>query len=905
MAIIGSGPSRPRLASRLAKLAQAIAGGLSGRPKGTIAAFGIFFAVVIAVVFLADLRARYRAEIDLAEHSARNYADILAEHTALTFEAVDRSLRQIQLIRSDLRAALAAPGADQASLLRRANEALSQLQQTSLVLVAIGWTNEFGDIEAQSRTDWLQRSNIATLPHFTIHRESHEDKLYVSAPFRSAADDRWLIAVSRRLVGPDGNFAGVVVGLLDQSYFLTTYRSLDVGPHGVVALLDRDGLIFARQPPIDAGNPYAVRWPYVMSHLLTADEGTYEAVSRLDQSPRIVGYKTVSIPPVILLVSYHRGDRLAAWYQHLYTFGPGALLVISIILLGTGVLMWQTGSLARKNRILEVTLENMAHGLCMFDSEQRLIVCNSRYAQMYGLSADQMLPGTTLRAVLEARVAVGSSPEAAQEYIDTRIAEVTRGEPYYAVNELRDGRVVAVTHQPIDGGGWVAIHQDITDSRRDEEKVTFMAHHDLLTGVANRTNFMEKLEEAGARLRRRQETFTVFMLDLDRFKNVNDSLGHPAGDALLKETAGRLKQALRETDVVARLGGDEFAIIQTGEADQRGAAVDLAKRIIALISAPYDINGNTVSIGTSIGIAMATAGDTDPDTLMKRADLALYRTKSKGRNGYCFFDERMTADADARRQLEADLHDAILRGEIDVYFQPILHVKTRKLFGLEALARWRHPVKGFVPPSEFIPLAEETGLIVPLGEWILRKACTAAKQWPAEVKVAVNISAVQFAKSDLLDLVTKTLAETGLPAGRLELEITETALLENEAGVITTLQQLRRLGIAISLDDFGTGYSSLRYLTTFPIDKIKIDKSFTQNITHRADCAAVVASVLALGSGLDVATVAEGVETKQQFDILRASGVNYVQGYLFGAPCPADEIDFKKFDGGRRLENVA
>jgi diguanylate cyclase (GGDEF)-like protein len=395
------------------------------------------------------------------------------------------------------------------------------------------------------------------------------------------------------------------------------------------------------------------------------------------------------------------------------------------------------------------------------------------------------------------------------------------------------------------------------------------------------------------------------MLDLDRFKNVNDSLGHPAGDALLKQTADRLKTSLRETDVVARLGGDEFAIIQAGEDDQRSAAIQLARRIIALITAPYDINGNVVSIGTSIGIAMASPDSIDPDTLMKQADLALYRTKSQGRNGYRFFDAQMTADADARRQLEYDLRDAISRDEVEVHYQPILHVKTRKLFGLEALARWRHPTKGFVPPSEFIPLAEETGLIVPLGEQILRKACAAAKPWPLAVKIAVNISAVQFAKSDLLDVVTRTLEETGLPAQRLELEITETALLENEAAALAALQQLRRLGISISLDDFGTGYSSLRYLTTFPIDKIKIDKSFTQNITHRADCAAVVASVLALGSGLDVATIAEGVETKQQFDILRASGVKFVQGYLFGAPCPAEEIDFKRYDGTRRLDNVA
>jgi diguanylate cyclase (GGDEF)-like protein/PAS domain S-box-containing protein len=890
--------------ARLARLPHAIARRLSSRPKLAIAAFGVFFAAAIMVVFLADLRARYYSEITLAEHTARNYADILAEHTALTFAAADRALHQAQLIRADLQAALALPGADETALQRRAGEALVQLQRSSLVLVAIGWTNAAGDLEVRSDANQPQRTSIANLPHFTAQRDAESDELYVSSSFPVTGRDKWFIAVSRRVANPDGSFAGVVAAVLDQAYFVSLYRSLDVGPRGAVVMIKRGDGILARQPPVVVDERSIGRRP-VIAQLEAAEAGAFETVSVVDQTPRIVGYKALPSPPVVVLVSYHRDDRLDGWYQHLYTFGPGALAVVALIILGTGALMWQAGNLAKKNRILEVTLENMAHGLCMFDAEQRLIVCNERYAKMYGLSADQMRPGTTLRAILEARVAAGNSPEAAQEYIDTRIDEVTRQEPYCAVNELRDGRVISVTHQPIEGGGWVAIHQDITDSRRDEEKVAYMARHDLLTGLANRSNFMEKLEEAGARLRRRNERFTVFMLDLDRFKNVNDSLGHPAGDALLRQTADRLKTSLRETDVVARLGGDEFAIIQADEVDQRGAAIELAKRIIALITAPYDINGNAVSIGTSIGIAMASPDSVDPDTLMKQADLALYRTKSEGRNGYRFFDTQMTADADARRRLEYDLRDAISRDEIDVHYQPILHVKTRRLFGLEALARWRHPVKGFVPPAEFIPLAEETGLIVPLGERVLRTACATAKSWPRDVKIAVNISAVQFAKSDLLDVVTRALADTGLPAKRLELEITETALLENENAALATLQQLRRLGISISLDDFGTGYSSLRYLTTFPIDKIKIDKSFTQNITHRADCAAVVASVLALGSGLDVATVAEGVETKQQFEILRASGVKFVQGYLFGAPAPAEELDFKRYDEGRRFDSVA
>jgi hypothetical protein len=317
MAMTQSAPLRARFATGLTALLHAITRKLSSHPKGSIAAFGIFFAVAIVVVFLADLRARYRAEVNLAAHSAQNYAEVLAEHTALTFEAVDRSLRQAQLIRADLMAALAVPGADAALLRRRANEALNHLQQTSQVLVAIVWTNKNGDIEDYSQERGPSLSNIANVAHFAAHRDSQDDRLYISRPFHGFATNRWLIAVSRRLANPDGSFAGVVVALLDQAYFLGIYRSIDVGPHGAVAMLDRDGFIFARQPPIDPGNPAGSRWPNV-KHLLTAETGSYETVNLLDQSPRIVGYKAVSVPPVIVVVSYHRDDRLAAWYQHLY-----------------------------------------------------------------------------------------------------------------------------------------------------------------------------------------------------------------------------------------------------------------------------------------------------------------------------------------------------------------------------------------------------------------------------------------------------------------------------------------------------------------------------------------------------------------------------------------------------------
>ena len=540
----------------------------------------------------------------------------------------------------------------------------------------------------------------------------------------------------------------------------------------------------------------------------------------------------------------------------------------------------------------------------MFDAAQKLTLCNRRYAEMYGLSPELTTPGTPFRRIIETwGAAAGVTGE--EDCVDRRIADAARNEAFHVVNRLGNGRVISVTHQPILDGGWVAIHQDVTDRLRDEEKVAFMARHDLLTGIANRTSFMEKLEDKAARLRQRQEPFTVYMLDLDRFKNVNDSFGHPVGDALLKEITIRLRSILRDVDAVARLGGDEFAIIQAGDKNQRAVAMAVAERIIDILIEPFEINGKMVSIGASMGIALAPADGCEPDALIKKADLALYRTKQDGRNGYRFFDERMTAEAEARHQMESDLRSALAANALEVHYQPILEVKTRKLFGVEALLRWRHPVKGDISPSEFIPLAEETGLIDRLGQWVMQKACSDAMKWPADVKVAVNISPLQVRKCNLFDIVLCVLADTGLPPHRLELEITETTLLENEPSHLAAMHQLKKLGVAISLDDFGTGYSSMSYLTMFPFDKIKIDHSFTRNMLHRADCAAIVSSVLALAAGLELPTVAEGVETEQQFDMLRESGVQYVQGFLFGRPCRSSELPFGRQWDWPRLVNVA
>jgi diguanylate cyclase (GGDEF)-like protein/PAS domain S-box-containing protein len=451
----------------------------------------------------------------------------------------------------------------------------------------------------------------------------------------------------------------------------------------------------------------------------------------------------------------------------------------------------------------------------------------------------------------------------------------------------------------------LGVVEDVTESARASERIKYMAHHDLLTGLSNRTLFMEKIAETISHLRGRADSFAVFMLDLDRFKEVNDSLGHAAGDELLKEAARRLRESVRDTDVLARLGDDEFALIQRSTKNAKHHADTLAKRIIEIFGEPFDIENNHVTVGVSIGISLAQIDGDDPSELMKKADLALYRAKSEGRNGFCFFDARLATEAEARHHLERDLRLAIFNNELEVHYQPIVKAATGIPCAVEALARWRHPKTGFVPPQQFIPLAEETGLIAALGEQILHKACTAAANWPADIKVAVNLSALQFRKPNLVDMVTRTLAEAKLPADRLELEITETVLIDQHLDVLRIIRQLKALGVSIVLDDFGTGYSSLSYLTMFPFDKIKIDKYFTQNLTRRAECGAIVSAVRALAYSLNIEVVAEGVETRQQFEMLRAAGITGLQGYLFGKPCALADLRFDKLDGGRTTKKTA
>jgi diguanylate cyclase (GGDEF)-like protein/PAS domain S-box-containing protein len=452
--------------------------------------------------------------------------------------------------------------------------------------------------------------------------------------------------------------------------------------------------------------------------------------------------------------------------------------------------------------------------------------------------------------------------------------------------------------------GFMVAIVDITERRKAEARIAYMAHHDGLTDLPNREFYQQRLKQALERAALTGEHVAVMCIDLDLFKNVNDSFGHPMGDRLLQAVAERLKTQTNSGTLAARLGGDEFAII-LGNGVSPNEASDCANRLIATLSAPYEIDGNELVIGASVGIALSPGDGASSEELMKNADMALYRAKQDGGGVHRFFEKEMDRQAQKRRDLEHDLRRAFAHGEFELHYQPLVDVASNRISGFESLLRWRNPEKGMISPADFIPVAEDIGLIVPLGEWVLREACFEAAKWPDEIKVAVNLSPMQFRSRNLVQVVVSALAQSGLAPTRLELEITESILLAETETNLATLHQLRALGVSISMDDFGTGYSSLSYLRSFPFDKIKIDRSFVRDLAERTDCVAIVRAISGIGRSLNITTTAEGVETTDQLDWLRAEGCNQVQGFLFSAAKPASEIEPLLVKFGARVSQAA
>jgi diguanylate cyclase (GGDEF)-like protein len=551
------------------------------------------------------------------------------------------------------------------------------------------------------------------------------------------------------------------------------------------------------------------------------------------------------------------------------------------------------GRLEQVNLWLDVALNNMQRGLAMFDADERLVVSNANYQRMYDLPVTLTLHGTPLADILAHR-AENILTNPSEIIASYRLAVAARA-PATFIRDRADGRTYCVTLTPLDDGGWVTAHEDVTEKRQADARARLLARQDSLTELQNRRGFSEALTACAGALPAddapdpANARFALLSIDLDHFKEVNDTYGHPTGDALLVAVADRLRSAVRQDDIVARMGGDEFAILQRSV---RGVhdPERLVRRLLPLLSEPYDILGHKLMIGASIGLSLAPAHGRVPELLMQRADLALYSAKTAGRNNFVFFDDALETPVLARREMERDLRAAIAAGDLTLHYQPIVSLRDRAVDGCEALLRWQRRNGSHVSPADFIPLAEEVGLIGDLGAWVLREACKTAVTWPDTIKIAVNLSPLQFVGSALLDHVKDALKLSGLAAHRLELEITESTLLQDNATTLATLHALRALGVAIALDDFGTGYSSLSYLRAFPFNKLKIDRSFVRDLPDRPDCAAIVTAVATLAESLQMTTVAEGVETHDQLMRVHRAGCTAVQGYLFSRPVAADAL---------------
>ncbi len=534
----------------------------------------------------------------------------------------------------------------------------------------------------------------------------------------------------------------------------------------------------------------------------------------------------------------------------------------------------------------ELALNALSQGVCFLDGDRRLVVANRRFAEIYRLDAAALQPGLTPQQVMALRAAAGSAP-AAPAGDENRRRAPEGAMPGDEVVELANGQVIAISHRPVAGAGWVATHEDITERRRVEARIVYLAQHDALTGLLNRALFNERMEQAIGRAAPGQQC-AVLSLDFDRFKAVNESFGHTVGDRVLALAAARLRGCVRDQDTPTRIGGDKFAVLVVGIAGP-DAAGEVAQRVLHALGGPYALDDLTIEVGVSIGVAITPGDGVRADALLRSAELALYRAKTEERGTCRFFEPDMDARLHARIALKADLRTALEGNQFDLWYQPLIGRKGG-ICGFEALLRWHHPTRGMISPVDFIPLAEETGLILPLGDWVLRRACAEAAGWPPDIKVAVNLSPAQFRRRALVETVREALADAELPAARLELEITESLLLANTEATLGMLHELRALGVGIAMDDFGSGYSSLRYLRSFPFDKVKIDRSFIRDLPDQADSIAIVRAVVTLCRSLGIATTAEGVETEHQMLHLQSEGCTELQGFLFSRPRPAAEI---------------
>ena len=748
-----------------------------------------------------------------------------------------------------------------------------------------------------SSVSWpLPAINIADRDYFKQFKADPRSPDVVIAPVRSRFVGGWTTVVARKIAAPDGTFLGVVSRGMPPANFETFFESLSLGEGSAISMMHRDGTMLARYPHNEALLGQNLNNAPVEQLLRGSDFGTTRLASPVDGEYRLASARALSEFPLSVVATMKVSTALADWRaQTRFLIAAAALsaLVIALtLLLVVRKLSAQHQNserrLALEKERLDTAINNMAQGLVLYDKDSRIVLLNQRYLELFQLPPEAVKPGMHFRELIAYRKSIGSFKGDVDAFCHNVMRNVSLNQASHNVVETDDGCTIETVVQPLNSGGWVTTQEDVTERRRAERQIAHLAHYDALTDLPNRVLFRERLDLEMERIRR-GEQLAMLYIDIDEFKAVNDSLGHPVGDELLKAVATRLRSCIRETDFVARLGGDEFAIVQTG-VEQPSDVMGLVKRIYDAIREPYECLGHNLMTDASIGIALAPHDGTDLDQLLKSADLAMYGAKADGRRTYRFFEAEMDARVKARRTLELDMRQAIADGAFELHYQPVVNLRRDAVVGCEALLRWRHPVRGMISPAEFIPIAEETGLICEIGDWALATACAEAMNWPPNIRLAVNVSPVQFRSHAFSLKVANVLATTGLAPSRLELEITEAVLIRDDDAALNLLQHLRNIGVRIALDDFGTGYSSLSYLRRFPFDKIKIDRCFVDGIDGSDGSSAIVQAVINIANAQNMTTTAEGIETEPQREMLRDLGCTEMQGFLFSRPLPVEGI---------------
>jgi len=886
----------------------------SPRLAAWLVAGGLLFGTCVVAATIAASWVAHKRIMTEASREARNTAFVLAHQTERAIQAVDLALEAtIERGRAggalENSAAFIAWAGTQAMHNSMKDRIVALPHLDGIIL------NGADGILAGTTRHWpSRRTNNIDHDYFQAQATAGASP-YVAQPFRSRATGAWVIPVARRVEGNNGDFLGVAMGPIRSAYFESVYGTLALGAGKSISLIRNDGTVLARYPYLNNLIGTSIRDAPVFALSTQAQDGSAVQVRGQDGIERVTVGQSLASFPLRVQVGLSVEAALAPWYEGVRRLVAGAVMLLLVLAAAVAAAVRAVrtearaseervhlkGALAAQQEDFRQAVEGMSQAVWRFGPDGHMVLWNESGAKVVGLPPELALKlhGMTLDALQQAASAAGT--HAVAELVGRVEHLVAAGDATSVLHDLPDERTLAINWRPMQDGGWLTTFEDVTERHAAEARARFLARHDALTGLPNRIGLQEHLAALLPRLASDGGRAAILYMDLDRFKEVNDTLGHPVGDLLLIAVVERIRRRLRGLrnggDFVARLGGDEFAVVTAPAFDvARDAAADAARiatRLVTAIAEPFDIEGQRVVVGSSIGIALCPADGTTADALLRHADLALYRAKHEGRSRHCFYEVEMGAAAQTKREIETELRRALEAPdppEFVVHYQPLVEVGTRTITGFEALLRWQHPVRGLIPPAEFIPVAEEIGLIDVLGALVLVRACREATTWPESVRVAVNVSALQFGRDGLVESVLSTLSGTGLVPERLELEITESALLRSTETTVAVLHRLRSVGVRIALDDFGTGYSSLSYLLAFPFDKIKVDRSFVGQAVMDANATAIIRAVSGLCTQLGVTMTAEGVETEEQFRMLVAEGCNEAQGYLLGRPMHASKL---------------